>query len=221
MKNTKKCRAVLVDVNGSYYHKLWFSTQLNLLQYCNCKNNLSGFSPKQIVLISLDQNEKIEVGDLCYYNNKIFKIERGDNELFHLSRKVIATDDQLSSEYVKQFIDEYNEFDSYSGMRIVKDIEIEMDEDIAEYVGPFNRDAKTYKPKLTNGFVTIITKSDKILETIDDTSDDGSNPQPQILYTEEEVLKILNKIKLDCIMYRNSNVQHIDTVEWFSQNKKN
>lgn len=127
MKKTKKCRAVLVDAPGDFNHKLWFSTRLDYLQYTNCRNFLSGFNPKQIILISLEPDEKIEVGDVIYNSREnvveaVISIEdlefisiiNSNDELIIF--KVIATEEQISKEYMGQFVDEYNEFDSYSGM---------------------------------------------------------------------------------------------------------
>jgi hypothetical protein len=43
--------------------------------------------------IYITSDEEIKEGDWIIYKNKVSKIERGDNELFHLSKKIILTTD--------------------------------------------------------------------------------------------------------------------------------
>lgn len=199
---TKLCRPVLVeskehnklrlDNNG----KLTFEPHIQGLSYSGLIHTY-----QQLILISLDPDEKIEVGDK--YLVELFKItgesvglqleecRQIDNiwinnfdvvSTRHISncKKVISTQSQLSPEYINQFIEEYNKGE-------VKYVEIEFEE-----YGTIMKDFKdiNFRPKLTNGFITIVTNSDKILDTIDDTSDDGSDPIDKIeeaakKYTEE------------------------------------
>jgi hypothetical protein len=44
--------------------------------------------------IYITNDEEIKEGDWVIYKNNFFKIENGDNELFHLSKKIILTTDQ-------------------------------------------------------------------------------------------------------------------------------
>jgi hypothetical protein len=44
--------------------------------------------------IYITSDEEIKDGDWVIYKNNFFKIENGDNELFHLSKKIILTDNK-------------------------------------------------------------------------------------------------------------------------------
>jgi hypothetical protein len=44
--------------------------------------------------IYITSDEEIKEGDWVIYKNNFFKIENGDNELFHLSKKIILTDNK-------------------------------------------------------------------------------------------------------------------------------
>jgi hypothetical protein len=143
---------------------------------------------KEIILISLDGNVKINVKDKIYHvgRNQIFTVshfvENGltktiicedmfglpnDNLRFIVSdcAKVIATHDQLSPEYIERFIEEFNNGN-------VKDIEIK-GELLALHgktllpCSPSNNESNSdmsiykFHPKLVNGFVDIVEeKSD-------------------------------------------------------------
>ena len=110
----------------------------------------------ELILISLE-DENIEEGDLKYNSklNTIWKHNRESKELpdniKHITSidtvKVIATQEQLSQEYIKQFVEEYNKGE-------VKDINIETEE-IINYRGEEPYVLRIY-PKLNNGFVNII-----------------------------------------------------------------
>jgi len=61
--------------------------------------------------IYITSDEEIKEGDWCIYNNKVFKIGRGDNELFHLSKKIIlTTDPELINDGVQAIDDEFLEW---------------------------------------------------------------------------------------------------------------
>jgi hypothetical protein len=67
-----------------------FNFVLGLVQsYIVSKND--SYTNRHIYITS---DEDIKEGDWVIYNNKVFKIGRGDNELFHLSKKIILTTDQ-------------------------------------------------------------------------------------------------------------------------------
>jgi hypothetical protein len=58
--------------------------------------------------IYITSDEEIKDGDWIIYKNKVSKIERGDNELFHLSKKIILTTDQdLINDGVQAIDDEF------------------------------------------------------------------------------------------------------------------
>lgn len=118
------------------------------------KNNLYNSVPQQLILISLDPNEKIEVGDKCLVKwgvnvsgKDLYEISTcseigvggihyfdemsmsfGEHEVSEKIKKVIATQDQLSPEYIQQFIEEYNRGE-------VKDVEVEMEEYFVQSIG--------------------------------------------------------------------------------------
>lgn len=138
---TKLCRPILIDIANikQDFSKDEYRTYLSLFEskHPNGKNYLSlawqfnytdKINPKQLVLISFDK----------------------DN-----INKVIATQNQLSPEYIQQFIKEYNN-------DTVKDIEILMEESCCDNKvnGGINSPDCCHKhiiqPKLTNGFITII-----------------------------------------------------------------
>jgi hypothetical protein len=61
--------------------------------------------------IYITSDEEIKEDDWVIYNNKVFKIGRGDNELFHLSKKIILTTDQdLIKDGVQSIDDEFLEW---------------------------------------------------------------------------------------------------------------
>ena len=61
--------------------------------------------------IYITSDEEIKEGDWVIYNNKVFKIGRGDNELFHLGEKIILTTDQdLIKDGVQKIDDDFLEW---------------------------------------------------------------------------------------------------------------
>ena len=104
----------------------------------------------QLILISLE--DKFEVEDIVCDGIKIMNATPKIVNAQHLIdrrewRKVIATQPQLSPEYLQQAISEYNN----GGM---KDVEIEMEE-YTDGNGMY-RNGKLFQPRLTNDFVTIV-----------------------------------------------------------------
>jgi hypothetical protein len=120
-----------------------------------------------IGLVSVDPNEKIGSGDFVfdYFNGKVYRNNGITREGI---RKIIATQSELSTELIQQICDESNMIDGE-----MKEFEIEMD----CVPGGFNT------PKLTNGYVTVVSQVTKVEEPI--------------LYTEEEVINLLNKLGYD------------------------
>lgn len=192
---------------------------------------------QQLILISLDPDDKIEEGDICYYENYLGggkflviytkygtyhklntdpikqygTIEGGITPLEQDVFKVIAQQSQLSPEYIQQFIEEYNKGE-------VKDVEIEMnvvtmqesskgyeDNDILvngkivesvhyELTEIIDKTIEKYgkQPKLTNGFITIIEKSniEKQADLVEEIAFENLKVKEPIIYTEEEVKQL-------------------------------
>lgn len=119
---TKLCRPVLVESkelpNIGDIVKSKFN-DIHILTKNDTKSYIKTITKQQLILISLDPDEKIEVGDtlIDIRDNKLFKIERILTNHYESGvmsyqksycRKVIATQSQLSPEYIQQFIEEYN-----------------------------------------------------------------------------------------------------------------
>lgn len=114
--------------------------------------------PQQLILISLEEDEKIEVGDRCYCSieNRII-INQFHTNVPLTRKKVVATQEQLSPELIQQLVDEYN-----SGGMKEKEIEITnptYDDWMDNGASPVFS-----KPKLTNGFITVVKKENKFGE---------------------------------------------------------
>jgi len=194
----KLCRPVLVESK----------VRTNFLAYKGrtLKYNQANFNDEEetiyynLILISLDPNEKIEEGDKFMDSEGFLRIctEKKSNigiirwcdgsDVLASCRKVIATQSQLSPEYIKQFIEEYNKGE-------VKDIEVEMEN--YSNCGIQELDS-IFVPKLTNGFTIIVEKE-------------------PINYTGEEVESILDKFQSDLEM---TIIGGLNTKIWFEQNKK-
>lgn len=201
---TKKCKPVLVETKDdtsslwSYKRRKLYYNQANF-------NNPDAIIYYQLVLVSLEYDE-VEIGDMGLMQGNGIKVvgvvsfdskhhtwnlttKKGSCYPFSTKDyfgKVIATQDQISSEYIEKFVEQYN-------TNKVEDIEVEM-----ELVGhSVTLGIYNYEPKLTNGFVTIIEKE-------------------PILYTEEEVWKLLTK-QFDYLEY---GLEDMTMKEWFEQNKK-
>ena len=166
---------------------------------------------QQLILISLE-DETICQGDSVVWANQIFEVcnsKAYSNTNFIRAEfcntnnipKVIATQEQLSPELTQQLVGEYNNGE-------MKDFEIEM-----MYRECPNSSIENWnyfpKPLLTNGFVTAVEKE-------------------SILYTEKEVLKLLDKLlNINCSFTKEDGSQCIiqkglpyTLQEWFNQNKK-
>lgn len=135
---TKLVRPVLVESKE----------KTNIMLGDNITRNIPGAmrgTYYQLILISLE-NEKIEVGDKYYdkHNQLILSATTQSDHNIYNYKKVIATQSQLSPEYIQQFIEEYNKGD-------VKDVEIET-------IGKIGESKIDYVPITDNGYVTIVTK---------------------------------------------------------------
>lgn len=129
----------------------------------------------QLILISLDPDEKIEDSGLWYMNDEcsrdngivLFKIltvgksllcENINGGCFDTHKnwisKVIARQSQISPEYISKFVEQYNGI-------CIEDLEIVMESYWENYHGSETTIEKDYcynkiRPKLTNGFVSIV-----------------------------------------------------------------
>lgn len=195
----KRVRPILVETNEPTNifkdHSGLFHSNLNLQTGHSINSSVIGY---KLILISLEY-EKIEVGDTIYSEilNEIDileKMPKGDSKFwFKGIYKVIANQNQLSLEYIAKFVEQYN-----NGK--VDDVEIEMNgEWDNDYNGYY---ADTIKPKLTDGFISII-----------------ENKQT-ILYTEEEVYELFNSFRKDFSLYRGIQIMDDQLKDWFEQYKK-
>jgi len=182
--------------------------------------------PLQLILISLDSDEKIEDEDkYIHKQNNVYRIlECISNVLPMDAKKVIATQSQLSPEYIQQFIEEYNKGE-------VEDVEIECPQ-CKEwgYINSCRKDCnqKFLQPKLTKeGFVTIVKEKPTYQQIIDTCGGEESFckltgiTKELITYTEEEVYNLFENYRV-YINELSSNVRtsKIKLSIWFEQNRK-
>jgi hypothetical protein len=231
--NIKKCRPVLIK-SSNIEEVLWITTSGQLIYTHVSGEYKEKYKPQQLILISLE-DEKIEVGDKCYDEETGSYITFQDClPKYHYTgyKKVIATQSQLSTEYIQQFIEEYNKGK-------VKDVEIEMDkkhELVSKGLDGFPEDDIYWwkdKPKLTNGFITIVKKEDYELVSIGEEviKLPIQELKEPILYTEEEVWNIINNCLKATGKEIRAKMKNIhtnayivfdgqDLEDWFKQNKK-
>ena len=223
----KLCKPILLkcDKNsyiGFYNGKLYFS---------EFGYKTDGWINRKLVLISLDPNEKIRVGDLALdlgedmrvkFNAFLVTIETL-NYARQECKKVIATQEQLPLEYIKQYIKEYNE-NKVNNIGIVMECFDEV-KDMLEFNEMWHNNID-YRPKPTNGFLTIAKKED--YETISIGEEVVKLPiqelKKPITYTEKEVLALcIEKDKEFWYEYHNEpfNEDNLkNSIEWFYNNKK-
>lgn len=179
---THKVRPVLVESIESTLHLSHGKMIITSIESTG-KSDLYKSIPQELILISLE-DEKIEVGDEFYCSDRtnyahLFTCSghtdnthlqvKSDNEYGYgdwaicYSKKVIARQSQIPTEYISKFIEQYNN-------GCIEDLEIEMEELYfhgsgyykAEQLSPVAQEKydfmKELKPKLTNGFVTIVEK---------------------------------------------------------------
>lgn len=222
---TKLCRPVLIRTNEESHlqivnGKLYYSDKLFCANHPDMPE-VGFINPnqnQQLILISLDTNERIEEGDK-FYNQDLHLIgELIVPNTYKNVFKVIATQyqSQLSPEYIQRFVEEYNKGD-------VKDVDVEI-ESLHKITPPPN---KTFvrnmgeRPKLTNGFVTIVEK-----EQLDNHSfelgykacEKHYKDLKSKMYTEEEVKSIFDKFRI--FRNENENLSIRDVEQWFDQHKK-
>lgn len=259
---TKKVRPVLIESKNNedrqypcilkYSHM--FGDTKGKIGYFDCNIRTPAIK-MEIILISLE-DENIESGDIGFINigsgtigtvsydkeYKTWDLTTKDNIHYPFTtreyiKKVIAIQDQIPSEYISKFIEQYNN-------GCIEDFEIEME----KIKNPnFNRNKgvcvsnPTYLliPKFTNGFISVVEKELNFkntdrnhLEWIYDRlmNIHGENPDldymlklksisESILYTEKEVLEIIDKY--DTAKWGCSSKKSIDEItKWFELNKK-
>ena len=211
---TKKCRPVLVESKENTGITLGINITKNIPGAMRGQNY-------ELILISLEDEEYNE-GDYVLCKNQILEVD--SNKAYSGANfitlsycrqnkfpKVIATQSQISPEYIAKFIEQYN-----NGK--VDDVEIEMQEwnkakmpkDFLKYIEPgcglpiiAGSEEVYYKPKLTNKFVTIVTIVEK---------------KEPILYTEEEVKDLF--IRYRCFRNENPELSIWDHDQWFQENEK-
>lgn len=217
---TKLCRPILLptkDIQSSIIIKGVMPNLCRLISDVIDDDEWIRFGkPQQLILISLDPDENLELNEKVYIElgefSRITRITNLDNghPVFSISieegqakreslKRIIANQSQLSHEYTQQFIEEYNRGE-------VKDVEIEMEE-----IGNWRHGEFVHTkdiPKLTNGFITIVKKE-------------------PILYTEKEVKALLAALKNEysLVLAENGFVEAVNNTEfnlkeWFEQNKK-
>lgn len=214
---TKKVRPVLVETKDttsplwSYKGRRLYYNQANF----NDPDEIIYF---QLVLVSLEDDE-IEIGDYVYFGYHIFKvttalkdalivtnpIEGTQQTLIGIDgfKKVIATQDQIPDDYIEEFVYKY-------GFGKAENIEIKMEGFVQSSTWEYD-DPEGYKPKLTNGFVTIVEKEPilyskrdliSLLEEYEQTLDD--TVKDEWYTTTKELFKDMKEQFLD----------------WLEQNKK-
>lgn len=192
------------------------------------------------VLVSLDPNDKIERGNKVVTNNVDYFateiqlctmsefldsdniIKFGINNQIKVYKfgynKVIATQDQLSPDLMQKLVDEYNN----GGMQ---DFEI-IGEMLALYgkillpCSPSNNESNSdmsiykFRPKLTNGFVTVVEKEHNIPYQEEPIEEDG-----ELVYSDGR-FGILNDPKINGVDYENTPVPNYEESEdIFSKHK--
>ena len=113
---TKLCRPILIETKSE-------DTLISNREFINLLDGKihNPFKNQyyELILISLDPDEKIEEGDKYYdeHNGLILTASSQSDHDIYQYKKVIATQSQLSPEYISKFVEEYNRSE-------VKDIEI-------------------------------------------------------------------------------------------------
>lgn len=213
---TKKVRPVLVEIKDA--SNIFENNDKTLSFYEHKQHASSGGKKFELILISLE-DEEIEVGNKVFTGKHIETVIDITNKHGNIVcetatylpedvEKVIARQSQISPEYISKFIEQYNK-------GCIEDLEIEMEKcwinsdnvkgnsftEVAKFEPSINDfDAVLIiQPKLTNSFVTIVEKE-------------------PIIFTEEEVIKLINEILYHfCPM---NNYRKEDEIDWFEKNKK-
>jgi len=197
---TKLCKPVLIESNDSVYVgdimkyvKLMYlrteydcklgSLTININR--NVTESNEYWQKYKLVLVSLDPKEIIKEDDFVLLQNGELKRMKESDVIDYLNSnsdatvKVIATQKQLSPEYIKKFIKEYNENN-------VQNVEVEGNlfrrfGSIILPCSPLNNESNSdmsiysFVPKTTNNFVAIVEKE-----------------KPKV-YTEEETFSLMQQ----------------------------
>jgi len=199
---TKKVKPVLVESESkSCKGDLVIVTQKLGIHIANTEP--SYHNKQELILISLE-DEKIDDSKERYFessNGMINIITDKNVNIIGNYYNIVAYQSQLSPELIQQLVNEYNS----DGM---KDFEIRMEEKFnlrfytpAGGIECCEKYNVHFKPKLTNGFVTVVKKE-------------------PILYTEEEVENILAEYSEALQSILTKNLMEVTPVRWFKQNKK-
>jgi hypothetical protein len=179
--------------------------------------------------IYITSDEEIKDGDCIIYKNKVSKIERGDNELFHLSKKIILTTDldlikdgiqAIDDTFLEWFVKnpscesvEIRDYKLHFGSTIYKIIipqEELKQETFEEAADLWATDTKNVHP--ADSFIAkkSFIQGAKIQQKQDKNK-----------YSEEEVLDIINSFEKLCYTYQsNKDWFPAKKSEWFEQFKK-
>lgn len=178
--------------------------------------------PQQLILISLNPDEKIEIGDV-FYSSKYNTIDTlASNGVIDklTSYKVIATQDQLSPDLINQLVSEFNN----DGM---KDLEIEMHNNLNDPERLYDFE----EPYMPNGFVTVVDtvigkpledyirekhSQDRCMGFIDGY--EARKSEENLLYTNEEIFILGDKYDEYCINCFGNLPKSFS--DWFNENKK-
>lgn len=206
---TKLCRPILVPTK----EKSTFDGQLclngNHLFIARECDDVGDLQPQKLILISLDPEEKIEVGDKVLRPDGVIIIMSHSDMVAYLdsqsnaTKKIIATQDQLPKEYIQQLVEQYNSHK-------VEDVEIEIIED-------YGHIDKDYDPDDQENAIFI----GEYLKLNDENQVQIVKRKP-ILYTEEEVKELLLKsVEETCTKHKVIQQIFKDNLSiWFEQNKK-
>lgn len=153
MKNTMTVRPVLLSCKET--SSIW-SYKSRKLRYNEANfNDEDDIKYYRLFLIAVSTNDKFEVGDTVTDGIIVFQASSkvtDAQDLFNRREwsKVVATQEQLSNEYIQKFVDEYN--DGYK----INEIEIVIVHDYP--VEADDSSTFTIKPKLVDGCVVIVNK---------------------------------------------------------------
>ena len=219
---TKLCRPVLVPISLKkiqpkdcigkiFLNKDNVASILTNIEDIIKSNSYFKAIPQELILISLDPEEKIEVDKLHLnvWNNEIITMDLATKNMLDCGMlhnphcKIIATQCQLPQEYIQQIVEQFN-----SGK--VEDIEIEIIED-------YGHIDKDYDPDDQENAIFI----GEYLKLNDENQIQIVKRKP-ILYTEEEVKELLLKsVEETCTKHKVIQQIFKDNLSiWFEQNKK-
>jgi len=218
---TKLCRPILIESKNLSTTKGQLCLNGNYLFTARESDNVHPLKPQQLVLISLDPNEKIKINDKFIYKETFLDGTVKTRQDFIKYNWILTTCNKEDLPYIERALYGINSKKGISGIykvmttqeqlspkyiqqfiqeyntNSVKDIEIEM----RIIFEPYYKDTEVLN--LKNNFVNIIT-----------------NTKSQIFYTEEEVSDLLFKLQKQIISKYSAQFTNINIVEWFEKNKK-